>query len=318
MITKIGMNCVASFNKLATLETDKKINLIYGLNGTGKSTFSNYLYDKNCMEYSNCFIEGISNETILVYNQKFIRDYFYESDLKGIFTLSKENKEAEEKIKNAQNEIGKLENEIAARTKKYNALTADLAQKRQDAEGKVWEIKTTFTGGDRVLEFCLDRLKNKKEKLYDHLSAFSKSEQQPGKTTEELKREVEALNVENAQRHDSIPVINFTGYNVESNRLLQKEIIGNESSTVAELIKNLKNSDWVKKGLGYIPKEVDDDGVLCPFCQERTITKTLVYNIKNYFDEIYETEINALTKLLSDYETAINAIQSRSLSDLKF
>ena len=37
MITEICMKNVASF-KQATLNTDKRINLIYGLNGVGKST----------------------------------------------------------------------------------------------------------------------------------------------------------------------------------------------------------------------------------------------------------------------------------------
>jgi zinc transport system ATP-binding protein len=38
MITKINLNNVASYKSLTALETDKKVNLIYGLNGTGKST----------------------------------------------------------------------------------------------------------------------------------------------------------------------------------------------------------------------------------------------------------------------------------------
>ncbi|PSD44229.1 hypothetical protein C7E23_03125 [Elizabethkingia anophelis] len=47
MITKINLNNVASYKSHTTLETDKKINLIYGLNGTGKSTLSNFLHKKN-------------------------------------------------------------------------------------------------------------------------------------------------------------------------------------------------------------------------------------------------------------------------------
>jgi len=37
MINKITLDNIASFKKSVSLETDKKINLIYGLNGTGKS-----------------------------------------------------------------------------------------------------------------------------------------------------------------------------------------------------------------------------------------------------------------------------------------
>jgi DNA repair exonuclease SbcCD ATPase subunit len=45
MITKITMNQVASFKKEARLEIDKKVNIIYGLNGTGKTTISDFLYN---------------------------------------------------------------------------------------------------------------------------------------------------------------------------------------------------------------------------------------------------------------------------------
>lgn len=77
------------------------------------------------------------------------------------------------------------------------------------------------------------------------------------------------------------------------------------------MIKNLANSDWVKKGLDYLPEEIDDSGTPCPFCQEKTITKNVVSNIKDYFDETYENDIDELKKLLSDYEKAINSIQSK-------
>lgn len=44
MISKIVLNEVASYKKEAVLDTDKKVNLLYGLNGTGKSTFrSSYM-----------------------------------------------------------------------------------------------------------------------------------------------------------------------------------------------------------------------------------------------------------------------------------
>ncbi|MBD3328863.1 AAA family ATPase, partial [Candidatus Peregrinibacteria bacterium] len=80
MITKIAMNQVASYKNTATLETDKKVNLVYGLNGTGKTTLSDFLYNLNEPRFNNCSIDGLNNEDLLVYNQQFIKDYFYESE----------------------------------------------------------------------------------------------------------------------------------------------------------------------------------------------------------------------------------------------
>lgn len=316
MITKIKLNGVASYKISTLLETDKKVNLIYGLNGTGKSVFSNYLYAKDHADFSNCTIEGLNGEEILVYSQKFIQDYFYESDnLKGIFTLSKENKKAEEKIRNAQKEIGKLDNEKSKESNNLKIIKKELSKKKQDTENKVWEVKTNFTGGDRVLEFCLDGLKGGKETLLNHILGVDKPLKKPDKSTDELKKEIEALQGENAQQYSAIPTINFTEYQIETNLLFQKEIFGNENSTVAGLIKKLKNSDWVKKGLEFLPDEIDDIGKPCPFCQEKTITKIVVDNIKDYFDESYEKDLDELKTMFADYGNAIDSLPSKKSYD---
>ena len=159
MIAKISMNSVASYKSLATLETNKKVNLVYGLNGTGKSTLSNFLYDKENGNFASCSIDGLTNEDIRVYNQKFILDYFYEADnLKGIFTLSKENKEAEEKIKTAQKEIVQLEADKQDKASQKTEYESTLSSKKLDAENNTWKIKTTYAGGDRVLELKIRQM----------------------------------------------------------------------------------------------------------------------------------------------------------------
>ena len=68
MISKIVLKGVASYRKEAVLDTDKKVNLLYGLNGTGKSTFSEFLYGMKEARFSQCSIEGFEeNDTVLVY-----------------------------------------------------------------------------------------------------------------------------------------------------------------------------------------------------------------------------------------------------------
>jgi len=312
MITKISMNNVASYRSPATLETDKKVNLVYGLNGTGKSTISNFLYEKDNNDFSTCSIDGLNHKHIRVYNQKFIQDYFYEPDnLKGIFTLSKENKEAEEKIKSAQKEIEKLE---AGKQTKINQKTEQensLATKKQDAEKKTWKIKATFAGGDRVLEYCLENLKGNKSTLFSHLANINKPDEQPLKTIEQLKKEVEAIQGDDAQKHDLLSKINFTAQEVETNQILQKNIVGNENSTVSTLINQLKNSDWVKDGLQYLPEAIGEDADSCPFCQRKTITQSLLEDIQGFFDESYENDIKALKTPLSSYEDGISILPKK-------
>lgn len=306
------MNDVASYKAPTTLETDKKVNLIYGLNGTGKSVLSNYLYEKENTGFSSCNIEGLNNEDILVYNQKFIQDYFYEPDnLKGIFTLSKENKEAEEKIKNAQKEFDDLETVKQDKDTKKEEFENELKKKKQNAENKTWDIKTEYTGGDRVLEFCLENLKGKKETLFNHISVLKKPQTNPNKTTEQLKKEVEAIQGDTAKKYDLLPQIIFPAQGEEENQILKKNIVGNENSTVSALINKLQNSDWVKEGLQYLPKKIEDSGEQCPFCQKNTVTKSLLEDIQAFFDETYENDVKELKSLLSSYETSIDKLHKK-------
>jgi wobble nucleotide-excising tRNase len=237
-----------------------------------------------------------------VYNEKFIQDNFYESDdLKGIFTLSKENKVAEESVQKTRFHIKTLEDIIAkARAdKEANAVSRQKIQ--SDTENSVWQIKTTYSGGDRVLEFCLDGLKGRKESVLSHILAIPKPTERPQATIDSLKKEVELLKSQGDVEIDEIKLVNFSGNTIEGFDVWQNILVGNESSAVAGLIEHLNNSDWVKKGLAYLEPPLNPDQETCPFCQQKSITKSFREEIKNYFDENYQKEIEVIEKLKNDY-----------------
>lgn len=316
MITKISLDKVASYKEPTVLETNKKVNLLYGLNGTGKSTLSNYLLDPTDSKYENCSIEGLSNDKeILVYNQNFIRENFFESEsLQGIFTLSKENKEAETKIANAKEELKRIE---ADKQDKENDLQKEenaIESKQKTAKNKIWEIKQNYSGGDRVLEFCLEGYKSNGNKLLAFVVGLNKPENKPTKTIDSIKQEVQALAGENAQKYDILPLISFSSHEIEFENLFGKKIVGNENSTFSDIINKLSSSDWVKDGLQYLPSEIEPEAEneVCPFCQETTISKDLFESIKDYFDESYEADINSIKGYLKEYSESTRVIPDKS------
>lgn len=314
MITKIILNDIASYKHPATLNTDKYINLIYGLNGCGKSTLSNYLKNLQDEKYKNCSTEGLdSNQEIIVYNTSFIQENFYEPEQqKGIFTLAKTNKDIEEKILLAKKTIENEEAVLQKAQTNKNDYELDKINKENNISHKVWEIKTKYSGGDRVLEYCLDGLKGNKNLLFNHLLKIQKPQSEPTETIENLKSKIQSISGENAQKYTFLDKISLNVKNIETDEIFLKEIIGNENSTVSALITKLKNSDWVKMGLKYLP-DVKNENVTCPFCQQKTITTQLVENIKNYFDESYENDLEYLKNLFETYDKAIQTLPDKKI-----
>jgi len=100
MINKISIKGVTSYpeDKFIDLGPLKRINLIYGLNGSGKSTVGNYLQDITGNRYQKCQIDPpLKQEQIFVYNQRFVEKNFHQESHPGIFTLNEGNIEAKEK-----------------------------------------------------------------------------------------------------------------------------------------------------------------------------------------------------------------------------
>lgn len=309
MITEIHMEGVTSFKGLATLHTDKKINLIYGLNGTGKSTLSDFLYTPTDLKFNRCKKIPGQASSIFVYNKKFIQENFFVADsLKGIFSLSKENKAVEEIISKAVAALAKLNDTLQFKQTAKQSIFNKLSAQKQRAIDEVWKIKTTYSGGDRVLEYCLDRLMGGKEKLFSHLSSIDKPTDEPQKTISLLKDEVQALKGDDAHTQPELQRLEFPAHDVESNSIFNKAIVGNDNSEVAALIESLGNSDWVKKGLDYLPEHLDEQSQPCPFCQENTITQALITSIKGYFDATYQSEIATLETLHKRYKEAYDSL----------
>lgn len=309
MIKKISLNNVASYKNETDLDTDKKINLIYGLNGTGKSTLSNYLYSPQIDSYKDCYIVGLDEtKECLVYNQKFINENFYLTDeLQGVFTLSKINTDAEYKIKIAHENVKKIENNISDIEREIESIQEAIDSNTEDIKDSIWEIKTDYTGGDRVFEYCFNGIK-RKDPLFNHLINITKTKEKPKYIIEDIKREIISVQGDSAQSYPDIHLITFNDLGIESDEIFQKEIVGNKNSSVSDLIEKLGNSDWVKEGLLFINDSLEMQ--MCPFCQKQTVDNKLIKNIQNFFDKTYEEDMNKILDFRNKYLDLIDSIMN--------
>lgn len=134
---------------------------------------------------------------------------------------------------------------------KKESKEEEKSNKKDVIAGEIWEIKKKYSGGDRVLEYCLDSLKGNKNTLLEHLLKIQKAKVEPTETIECLKTKIQSISGENAQKYELLNKISLNLENIETDEIFSKEIVGNENSSVSALITELKNSDWVKAGLKY-------------------------------------------------------------------
>ena len=221
-----------------------------------KTVFSNYLKNLEDQKFSNCLINGFDpdRQKILVYNQRFVEENFYESEKqKGIFTLTQDNAVALKNIRDAEKEkeklLEKLHNEEDGYSKQYSKKQKEIEELQKNTKDKTWGIKTKYTGGDRIFDLAcfLDGFKNSQDVLFNHIKGYSLIE--IDKTIPDIKNELSEINnnvskIEKSNVIDHIPFVD-----IEKNDIFPKEITGNENNSTLTLIKELKNSSWVKKGI---------------------------------------------------------------------
>lgn len=75
MISKVYLNGVATYRNGINFN-HKKINFVYGANGTGKSTISKVLYGEKGMETCEIEWEPGEKEEVIVYNRSFSKKKF--------------------------------------------------------------------------------------------------------------------------------------------------------------------------------------------------------------------------------------------------
>lgn len=305
MINTIILKGVASYSPTSpvVIQTDnKKINLFYGLNGSGKSTIGKFLHSPELPEYRNCSIQPRELvEDIFVYNQEFIRGNFYEiPDFQGVFTLSEENKEAEQAIEEATEKIARLHQSIEVSKTKISRKQSDIENEETLLKESVWKAKTTYENG--ALDFCLEGLRRNKVGFLNKVRSSSGS---VTSTIESLRKEARELTGQDGSLRPNVPKISLDVSNFENAPILTQIIVGSKDSYLSDLVEKLGNSDWVKSGLGYMKPDNP-----CPFCQQE-LSSSITEAINQLFDETYSQKVSQIEGLSSSYRALVNDIKSK-------
>lgn len=303
MISEIQVNPpVATYADKTSLGDLRRINFIFGANGTGKTTIGRVIAQAEGHEHCGLVWEGGTPLERMVYNRDFVdRNFNQNSPLKGVFTLGENQVEAEKKIAVLQPEIDRTIGEISSLNIQ---LTGEDGQsgKRKEIAGlepalreECWKQKKLH---DDYFQVAFSGLRNSADRFKDKVLEERVSNSADALTLDELKekaRTVFSSNVERVSALVNLSADSFT--NSERDALLKKVVVGNQDVNIAVLIDRLGNSDWVKQGLKYHAKEPNT----CPFCQQPT-DNHFADSLSAFFSEAYDNDIQALKRLQIDYQ----------------
>lgn len=116
MIDEIQINPpVATYEDATRLSNLRRINYIFGFNGTGKTTISRVIAQAHGHEHCRLVWKGGVELERMVYNRDFIDSNFnQDGPLQGVFTLGENQVEADREIACLQLEIGKVIGHISS------------------------------------------------------------------------------------------------------------------------------------------------------------------------------------------------------------
>lgn len=280
-------------NDFTILNLAKKINILYGQNGCGKSTISNYFYNTKNIDYNECKCSSLDNYRPLVYNSKFIEDNFYNTTKqKGVFTLSKENADIEKKIFEKEGLRKALAAQYKEKKNKVEELTTQRNSRENECLESIWKKTESVRKSD--LKYLMQGQLGSKKSFFNQVKI---SAQLSSVNLDSLANEYSELL---KHKNKEIPLLTtLSTYEIPAldQELLATPIIDSSNSYLSETIKKLQNLDWVKKG-----KELYLDGLSCPFCQEKTISADFLQAIESIFDESYSQKVNKIKDIKAAYE----------------
>lgn len=298
MIKTINMKNCASYNHEGiSICNCNRVSYIYGHNGSGKSTISNYLQTPSLDKFCDCSIEWeLGTETdILVYNKQFRQKNL--QSMPGVFTLGEATTEQMKHLEDLKVTIEKRRNALLAIKSVIQEKENDKERLYLLFEKNAWDV--ILKKNEDVFLNAFTGLRGKKALFAQKVLETYKKKPKTELSREELIETSKTLFLKKPELLSEVVIPdNALLYEIESNPIWGKVIVGNDDVDMASLISALHNSDWVKAGMRYI----GDNGI-CPFCQKKTIDKAVVDQLNQFFGGEYERQTSLVADLCFQYKT---------------
>lgn len=298
MINSITIKDVATFDNLGIQFKDlKQVNFIYGANGCGKTTISNFIYDNSDPKFSACSLVWQNNLPldVLVYNKGFRERNFGKGKLNGVFTLGEATAEQIKEIEQKDDKLKTIKTDVVKKHETLGKLKADKEKLENDFKETTW--KKVYKKHETIFKEAFQG-SMKKEAFKDKLLQEFSSNTALLETHAILKTKAETIFGEQPQLIVPITQVSFERIlEIETDEIWEKIIVGKADVDIAKFIQKLNINDWVNQGREYIQEDT------CPFCQQKTITDNFKTQLESFFDETYVDDIQKIKNLKQEYNT---------------
>lgn len=313
MIREVQIRNAASYDGQGqTLSDLKKVNFIYGSNGSGKTTISRVIQGR--ADWTDCAVTWNGPELErYVYNRDFV-DANFSQTIKGIFTLGEESTELAQEIESTSSELQKVQAKISNLETKLNGddTTSGKILEREQLDSEFNDSAWTYK--KKYEDVFRDALSGTMGRKTDFASRLRKEAQNRAevalKSKDDLLKRAASVYGNELIKYDLLQAPNPDAIlELEKVPELSKKVIGNDDIDIAAMIEKLGNSDWVREGLAF--HEVN--GNVCPFCQQET-SELFAKSLTEYFDETYLADLDELKKIEKAYgnyaQEILDAIQT--------
>lgn len=319
MITEVdldGTPCFAPGTKLTGL---KKINFIFGFNGSGKTSITRALANNGTDR----------NNDTHVYNSDYIKDVFFSSEtgnpgeLAGItFTLGTKDAEKQKELQAQLKQANKLSAKLNGTTSKIGQIQqledADYEERAAEKELKtqlknIWSqhsaADTLLRGHKRDVEKLISKLLEHKDEDRETLSLSELSERYESLNN----NEIEPIHIE---LPSTLPPITWL-QTLQQKLAIPIDLTSN--STLFPLAEELNLLQWIKAGFDKASCN-EKLSSHCPYCQQH-MSEELKEQIRLLFDTQAQTELSTLREALEqvvtlerDLRTSITTISSSQIA----
>lgn len=300
MIQNIVIKSIATYDNINGVCIDglKKVNFIYGANGSGKTTMSNFLQQPEDEKFYDCSIvwkDGVQLAT-LVYNKEFREQTFGRGSIPGVFTLGKATKEEIAEIEGLQDQLKIIKNKEIEK----NTLIWTRKNEEEDLKNGFYENcwVNILKKYEQLFKGAFKGFMGSKKSFAEKVISEFNSNNRDLKNIEELIEKANVVFGSDPQIIDEVKIIDFSGLvSIENNEVWGRKIVGKQDVEIGKLIQYLNLNDWVNQGRHFLV----DDSVVCPFCQKNTIDNEFKKQLEDYFDESYTSNLKKIKDLCVDY-----------------